>query len=90
MSEFGKFNDRLDNFLPGDNATLGEWLIFVKEAYDGQDREILLWHLDTLSNKFGKLSTVEFSTIEFFKYLNAIAAGYSHDNDKLEFYRDQE
>jgi hypothetical protein len=85
MNEFG-FNDRLDDMLPCDNATLGEWIEFAKEAFS--DAPFVLEHLQDLADRDGRLYQVGFSTKDFLFYLDAFRFGCENDWAKWDYYED--
>ena len=80
MSEFGFMPDQADAILPLDEATLREWIEFSKLAWP--DNPSVTSHLTELADRFGNLYTVEFSTVEFWKYLNSIAFGNEREEQK--------
>lgn len=85
MSDWG-FHDKADDLIPGDNATLAEWIAFAKVAFE--DAPFVAEHLEELANRDGRLYRVGFSTKDFFLYLDAYRFGVETHRTAWDFYRD--
>lgn len=77
---WGFREDLANERLPPDEATLRKWITFSKIAWP--DSPCITEHLEDLANKFGSLYTVEFTTVEFWKYCNAYIFGVERDQEK--------
>jgi hypothetical protein len=73
-------NPNPDDAMPGDRATLGEWIAFAKEAY--ADAPFVAKHLEDLADRDGRNYRVEFSTRDFLFYLDAYRLGHETDRAK--------
>jgi hypothetical protein len=78
------FHDKLDDLIPGDDATLAEWIAFAKEAFT--ESPCVVEHLEDLADRDGRLYRVGFSTKDFFLYLDAYKFGVETERAKWNFY----
>ena len=66
--------------VPGDNATLGEWIEFARETF--ADAPYVAEHLETLARRDGRDYRVGFSTKDFLIYLDGYRFGIETDRSK--------
>jgi hypothetical protein len=75
-NEWGFQPDAADALLPGDEATLAEWIAFCLAAGYPQG---LLDHLEELADRHGHLYRVEYSCGDFMKYINSLCFAQETD-----------
>ncbi len=73
----------MENTVPGDNATLDEWIEFTREYFP--ESPFLAEHLETLAKRDGGDYRVGFSTKDFFLYLDAYKVGVEQERAKKAF-----
>jgi len=81
------FNDRVDDFLPGDNATLAEWVTFAKAEW-GAD-SLVVAHLEGFVAQDGPGWIVYGKPLAFIRHLQDLIWTYEHDQAAWDFYRGQ-
>ena len=73
-------NDNTDDLVPGNDATLGEWIEFALETF--ADAPFVAEHLEALASRDGRDYRVGFSTIDFLMYLDGYRVGIETDRSK--------
>lgn len=66
--------------VPGDNATLADWIEFAKDTY--ADAPFVAEHLEALAARDGLDFRVGFSTRDFLIYLDGYRFGIETDRSK--------
>lgn len=85
MSEFGFLPDAADEALPGDDATLADWITYSQAAGYPQG---LTDHLEDLSDRHGHLYHVGLSCVDFLKYINALCFAQERDESAWTYWMD--